>query len=217
MSKQLPDFSDRDWKNQCYFSAENTQPIAEKFGFPPDYQLATKLNEAACESDMWEKRNLMRLPRGAEGRVFFKEMEKRAFDLIECFDKLGGGTVDFLKEAKACGLGFDFDPCAFRWKLHCVAMAAKTAAKRVLDKDSGRDPDIALPDFIARLRSIYCEGTGKDDRVTYNAYTGTYNGPFLGFVKFCLAVKGINKKDGALVKVIYQVLDRMERIAPKID
>ena len=157
------------------------------------------------------------MPRGTEGRVFFEEMEKRATDLIECFDKLGHGTADFLKAAKACGLGFDFDPCAFRWKLHSVAMAARTAATKVPNGDSGRNPDIDITAFISRLRSIYCKGTGKDDRVTYNAYTETYNGTFLGFVKSCLAVKGINKKDDALVKAIHQVLGRMERMPPKIN
>ncbi len=216
MVKKLPDtYSFRDWRSRRYFSAENTQSIAEKFGFPTDYSLANKLNDAAGTYDTFKKENVGRPPEGAEGKAFFKEMERRAAALAKCFDKLGWATDKFLDAAKAHGL--DIDPSSFKWKLHRVADAARTAAQNVPDKGPGRDPDIALPDYIARLRKIYCEGTGKEDRRTYNTYAETdeeaYTGAFFNFVKACLSVVGITKSNAAVAKAIQQTLRLMDKSA----
>jgi len=62
--------------------------------------------------------------------------------------------------------------------------------------------------LIQELEEIYREGTGRTDRVTYDAYADSdqYGGRFFDFVNCCFNIVGEKKSNSALGKAIQRAL-----------
>ena len=145
-----------------------------RFGFAPDYPLAARLDALRA---LYDRDLALDWSTPAQRRKAAERLAKTAGAWLSAARDIGRAGGGYLTSA-------DLYARMVKCREEALAAVAKLKGAPAL---RGELPHRAESILVANLHRLYCTGTGKAHRFTYDPATGTYGGPF---VAFALVVAG---------------------------
>ena len=179
--------------------------IAEKHGFPPEIDLAEKLDERW----FWWRFDVVtgRHPSASVQRKFLREVTRRVASLGQALDRV----PEFLRRSilECAGGSERLDVSSLRQALHVLRSASFAATERVQPSHPGAWGNPELIDLLMKLHRIWQEAFGANAARIGKA--DRYRGKFFDFANDVLKVFGIQKSNQALGKAIELAIGKQHK------
>jgi hypothetical protein len=183
------------------FTKEECVSLKGEYGFAEDYDLYSELNNALAWYPLAKQSHMRTGPR--QDREMLTFLHQSAAESAQLLEYLSPSQEAMLADADEC--------------LDIPALRRLVATIRTLEEACRRSLNVIPPGAVVRksdwrkavieeLRRIYCEGTGKEDRYTFNPYTGSFSGEFFTFVGACFVRLEIDIADATLAGDITKTL-----------
>lgn len=172
--------------------------LAKEYNFNNRERLKKRLSMAAFDLRTYDSGKKLCQ---SETKDVLKKLFKHSSALCELIEELSASEMSLIYEHGDQSVNFE-------WKDMQVGLielgdSAKLAHDYITENKLPRkDSEDHIRDFVARLHAIYTDGTGNNDKVTYDEYTGKCSNNFFQFSKSCLKQLKINKTDNALKQLI---------------
>jgi hypothetical protein len=191
---------------------EGLRLLAQRHGFPPDFDLAEEIEDRW----FWWRFDTVtgRMPPATVQRQFLREVSKRAAAIEEAIDKLPDDLRDDILES--VGGPAHLNLHQLKWSAHFLRMGCIAAVKKIPPSRRGARGNPELIRLLLKLFRLYRRAFGTNAaRITK---ADRYGGRFFEFANDVLVAFGIHKSNQALGKAIEKAIAdarRRDRMYPR--
>ena len=199
--KNPPDYSLQDGVAGNSFSREECDELKQRYEFSEEYDLYYELNNAFAWYRLGQEPHMQTGPR--QDREILTLLQRSAGEYLRLLESLSPGQQAILADADE--------------RLNVPSLKQLIDTVRVLEEAARRGLEVIPPGRPVRkadgrratleeLHRVYREGTGKDDRYTYDPIGDGYSGDFFSFAETCFERLGIEIADSTLAGEITKTL-----------